>query len=1388
MDNAVTQYHVSLFPYSGAGDTPSFTIHMEIAGDFEQFMEYVSLWLAGFGATTRIRISDEPTLRFCDGVDDDLPVFCDEEDILFALLYCCKNPGTTVREISFRGNRYTDISDMRFLKGFEEGRYGGSFTYPVLLRAKKDGHDTLVYFFGPYVSDMSGGIDIGDLLKFDGEELPIVDGYPMSHGMVEMKEGLHYAGTYYYNRHYSEEEPYTFDFSDDPDAGDIYDSTPLDEQPKFYELTRTSEYDYEEGMETFLETDGKNVTFSILYKDRLYKKISKDGEKVIFYDTPFDGRLPETEQGKDPHDVIFENRGGKYVYAGNNRSAVFTPPQMPDTIDEASAHRLCQDYIDAWYAALDAAFESMSEYKSDNGYLFRKTEASGDLFQTEADEFILRGEFTKLRHPVTGHFLERYDLYPVIRIDIESIAFTENGTEVKLFPRDDFSLAIAIEDPRLIKDPGKDTPFCTTFDKLNRGSVFSRAQLPETVEFDRDFKYFAEDMWLYAAIRKALIDYGIHNVISSLSRSVSMDYDEMKKNLYGEDMIHDETVVSFAVELKNAFNRTGEIPNLALIGEAGTGKTTMVKKLGGKVFNKEVLCLSPSDLKGTHVGWTKAEVVKKLIEAAEKEQIFFIDEAYELMSDQFGREAVSLLLPLMTGDRTEVDATVREGTQDKTIKINFQTGEVEETGRETRTVAPGVPPIWISGYEDDIRLMTSQNQGLFRRFKRLTLKSPTANQLYDELNKKLEDAITRLSAGEDSELFQYVPDMADAMKYKFEILKRQFGTNENLILKFFRWGAQPQNSRYFASHAGVSNFLALCLDGIDYSDRKDEDIAGQITAQIENIIMGIKRDIRHQLDTIRRKGNGDSGSGTRHDDSERVEMIFDIKTRFNDLVGCDSQIGYMKDIIDMFLKKSLYEQSNITVPKGALLLGAPGVGKTFIASALAGELQEAFEKNSPDKRVGFMSLSAPELTAKPVSFIGSIFDKAEEYDVCVIFIDEVDAIAKNRFENGYYSHFIELIKQMDGIEQRSSVFILAATNAPESLDPAFTRSGRIDKKLSFTLPDKDARTKLAKRNLIKRRGALSNFLFEDDGLEDADEDRKKIIDQNRAGIDKLAQRVAEITRGYTPGDMENVINEAFIRYKQEKQTLEQKTDQPERIGSPEQKAAIKCAHEYKNAELDCLYSHIYEAVERKDIGEPHPASREKRFSIGKNDQSCSSVSIHEVGHAVVSRLYGCEPFEKITSLPRGSALGYVMPSPKVLLTKADYENRIRTAMGGRIAEELVYGEENISVGAAADMRNATGIARDMVEKFGFTEEFGFMALREDTARYLGRSGYSCSESFREQSDGAVCRLLKKLYDETREKLADKKDLIIRLARKVFEEETMTGAQFNEYYEKALKEG
>lgn len=1317
MEGTIRQYNVSIFPCQETGDAPGAAICMEVAGGFEEFYREVTerkTWGQGCRASEAV-LPGAYKLRICDGIGEDFYSFCEDEvNIIAGLLYCCTKHGAAVREIDYKGSRYTDISEVSILETerivIEPVRPDDmddyiEDEYPVRVCAKKDGYNTTVYFFG---------------LRMSGNSSPFCYG-SNSRGLVEVKENQLHIGMYGY-------------------------SWGLDRCAAEQDVL-CRECDGDDQEHVFCETDGNNVTFSILLDGKLYPKIVRTDEKVVFYNTHLYicSTDKQWEIGKSGKDVIFENRDGEYRYVTENQEiahsrfggVTFIPPQMPGSVNRDSARRLCRKYMRALYAA----FFGAEEYTTPDGYQFRHKEGTEDILCALTEDFLLEG---KLSVSLKEDYFEDCN-FEKADIAIERAGFTENDVNIALVPKGTSS-PLEID----VYDMGKKKSYHGIFDELRKRSSFPDGDLPQTLRLGRSFSSFGTDMEIYKTIKKALIAYGVHNIIPKPDPKRQVSRQEVRSRLYDGDMIEDEEVISLAQEMHRQFLRTGTIPNIALVGEAGTGKTELAGRLAG-LFGKGLLSVSASDLKAPFTGWGVKTVAEKILQAAIEKKVLFIDEAYTLMEDKDGREAVSILLPFMTGDRKKAEAEYGAGTIYKTLSFDFEEGKGKKDG-STFDIGHEVPPIWVAGYEDDIRLMISKNQGLFRRLKRVTVKTPTTDELYRELlnllDKKQKDMHT------DNDLW----DACD-------ILIQQFEDNKRQIKRFLGWGAQPQNSRYFANHAGIRSFLSRCIDGIDFEKPKND-----IAAQIANIITLTKRDIKHQIDTIRRKGG--NGFGDNYDASEQVAMVSDIDTRFRDLKGCDNQIGYMRDIISMLLEKSRYEGLNINIPKGALLLGMPGVGKTFIARAMAGELQEAF--GGTNQRVGFMSLSAPELITRPVSFIGSIFDAAEEYDVCVIFIDEVDAIAKNRFQNESYSHFIELIKQMDGIEQRSNVFILVATNAPESLDPAFTRSGRIDKELSFTLPDKAVRVELAKGNLVKRCGALRNFVYSvsDAGTgRNADRRMEESCEKNRKGIKMLAEKIAEITRGYTPGDIENIINEAFIRYVRE--------EHPE-PGIP--KLPHRNASEFGNAELDCLYGHIYEAVERKKIGDPHPADREEHFSIEKNDQSCSSVSIHEVGHAVVSRLYGCEPFEKITSLPRGSALGYVMLSQKAPVTKRDYKNRIRCAMGGRIAEELVYGEENISVGAGEDMKTATGFARAMVEKFGFADEFGFMALREDTAQYLGRSEYSCSESFRRQSDEAVSRLLKKLYEETADKLADKKELIIKLARKVFEEETMTGEKFIRYYE------
>lgn len=1313
---------ISIYPYLGDSKTPSSEIRYELSMAPEEFWwqgRAMDEWMYVIQKYHAPREADPQrereayTFRVHDETGGNYSVFCNEEEIICLMLhYLEDHSAVTVKEVRYKGITYKGID--RLSAPYTDD------TTAFRLYANRKSRPAEVYLFGPGVHQRWFKDDFGDA---DYEYAAADRG---SCGVVETNENRVYAGARSFKpcaRMMPEENPKQDARADHGE-----------EQPDFLAL------------HLFLETNGEDITFSVLYGGRLCPKISRNDQRVVFYDTPDDasGACGREEAFRD---IIFESIDGEYQYTPDSgapdilkrkfNGVVFTPPETPDRdqLDRASASALYTDYLNALYTALAGA----KEYRT-GAYVFRR-EDTGSMLCAKIDGFTLYGKLeVPDRADESGRwysvwfnpwdqFIEDSDL------SVQRAAFSRSGIEIALVPMYCHSSPLNIYLSAKI-EVNDEEQHSGSFDELNKRGFFSRVRLPETVQFDWHFTAFMKHIEVYKKIRQAMLDASMQQFLRDLTGfPQELGARDMEKLLYGEGLEPDPDVISLVMELQTRYNDTGRIPNIAMIGEAGTGKSTMAVKIARVLFNKGLMVNSPSDLKAPYVGQSKYETLSRLIEAARHEEIFFIDEAYTLMQDSFGLEAVSFLLPLMTDSQNV--RTLEARLNNATLSADFINGRAtfkkdEKSEPLVTKFAPGVPPIWIAGYEDDIRLMLYENQGLYRRFRRVTLKTPTTGKLYEELLKKTRQLIQTAKDG-------------SATGDKARILLNLFEKKADLIKKFFQWGAQPQNSKYFASHAGVENFLDRCLYGVDFSSgQSEENIAGQM----ETVISQIKRDIRNQLDTLRRKGDRRGAAGV--EDGDRVEMVTDIKTRFKDLIGCDAQIRYMNTIIQMLVHKSFFDERAMTVSRGALLLGRPGVGKTFIASAMAGELQERFEKEAPDKHMGFMSLSAPELTAREPGFIRSVFDKAEEYDACVIFIDEVDAIAKKRSKNDCYSHFIELIKQMDGIEQRSNVFVLAATNAPEFLDPAFTRSGRIDQTLTFDLPDRDDRLKLAERSLTRRCGKLPMF----------------DVEENRDGVHGLAKKLAAITPGYTPGDIENIVNTAFILYYQEEERSPSKVLETKDL-------------------MECLYRYLYEAVERKRIGELRPKG-EETFSVAQNNESRSSAAVHEVGHALVEILRGCEPFEKITVLPRGSALGYVTPTQNPDVTKADYENRIRSIMGGRIAEEIVYGADNISVGASSDIQKATRLARYMVEEVGFASEFGFMSLKESTARYLGEGEYICSEAFRKQSDEAVNELLKRLYQETKSMLEDKKELIVTLAGQVFKRETMTGQEFLQLYREKWK--
>ena len=1158
-----------------------------------------------------------------------------------------------------------------------------------------------------------------------------------------------------------------------------------------YDVYEDSEKHVVSVVHLFFERDGKNFTFSVLKNGELHKKISKTDDAVIFYHTPFYCiRLAGFFDKKDMN-FVFRKTNGKYLHdefeLSSNLSinkainTVITMPPMPEGDGANVLHAFYLDCVEALYKAFENSEmyyttkyqwspretveiwsdKTRNNFAADNPPAcqidIKRVDNYMHTFLYENTEITARASIPRDR---MEDFQEFFTI-PFPGLSVDSIAFIENGSTIALKPANNV-LDVKITDAETKQI------FEGKFGLLRLQPDFDSTGIPSNLYLDPDWLKVKGQFNLYKKIKDAIVKFGIKPCESLFEDDDTKNREAISKILYGrERMVPDENIISIAAQLKNEYKRTKMVPHIAIVGQAGTGKTTLAKNLG-KIFGKDVLALTPSDLRGAYIGHTKFEVVQRLAEAAENNQILYLDEAYQLMEDKYGHEAITVLLPLMTGSQTKVEASLDKGQND-IIELDFGDAITGRKGRLKITnvkldkikkdieLEPGIVPIWISGYENEVRMMISQNQGLYRRLKKVVIKTPVTSDLLKQFDGELE----RFAKSDDK------------TSRKAAMLQKHFNNNGiESVKKFFVWGSEPQNSKYFASHAGVSNFVKNCIDSIDFG--KD------LGHQIEDIIISNKLDIKRQLSTVR-TGSGNSPYNNVPDAIDTINVVTDIDIRFSDLVGCDSQISYMQSIIDMLVNKGIYEDSRLTIPKGALMEGLPGTGKTFIASAMAGELQERFQRQAPDKRFGFMSFSASSLGNKPASYIASVFNTAEEYDACILFIDEVDAIAKHRNNNRFYDCYLELIKQMDGIEKRSNIFILAATNAPENLDPAFVRSGRIDKNLVFSLPDKAGREELARRAIQKRLKTLVNF-----NPKGKEED-----------IDSVAKRIAARTLGFTAGDIDNVINNAFITYHQ----FTHRNDPGSSISKDFFKSysfikynqgdrlkidATKYKNVTKDTSLQEICAFIDEEIERMEVGAPNFKKREEKFNTDRNG-NCSSTAIHEVGHAVLSLMLGERPFDIITTIPRGNVLGYVSHSELNMVTKSDYENRIHVSMGGRIAEEIIYGKDNISVGAVSDMRNATDIARRMIEMWGFSDEFGFMALSEPAWKYLGNiNEYTCSDAFREKSDIAVKELLKRLYEETFKMLADKKELIVNLARYVFYNETVTGEEFKRQYEEELE--
>ena len=466
-------------------------------------------------------------------------------------------------------------------------------------------------------------------------------------------------------------------------------------------------------------------------------------------------------------------------------------------------------------------------------------------------------------------------------------------------------------------------------------------------------------------------------------------------------------------------------------------------------------------------------------------------------------------------------------------------------------------------------------------------------------------------------------------------------------------------------------------------------------------------------------GDGESmmtfgmGGGSKSNAKVYVKSVDGIK--FKDVAGEEEAKELLQEIVDFLHNPEKYREIGAKMPKGALLVGPPGTGKTMLAKAVAGEAD-----------VPFFSISGSEFVEMFVGMgaakVRDLFKQANEKAPCIVFIDEIDAVGKKR-ESGQIGGNDEreqtlnqLLSEMDGFDGSKGVVILAATNRPESLDPALLRPGRFDRRIPVELPDIKGREDILKVHAAKI----------------------KIADN----VDFNA--IARTAAGASGAELANIVNEAALRAVRDGRKFATQTDLMESV------EVVIAGYQKKNRIL---------------------STKEKLI-----------VSYHEVGHALVAALQtNSAPVQKITIIPRTSgALGFTMQvdeGEKYLMTKEELENKIATFTGGRVAEELVFGD--VTTGASNDIEQATKLARAIITRYGMSE-FGMVAMESLNNVYLGGdTSMSCSQETAAKIDDLVVALVQKQYEKAKNLLNSHMDKLHEISKFLYEHETITGEEFME---------
>ncbi len=468
-----------------------------------------------------------------------------------------------------------------------------------------------------------------------------------------------------------------------------------------------------------------------------------------------------------------------------------------------------------------------------------------------------------------------------------------------------------------------------------------------------------------------------------------------------------------------------------------------------------------------------------------------------------------------------------------------------------------------------------------------------------------------------------------------------------------------------------------------------------------------------------RQMSGAGGSQAFSFAKSRAKLFLDKrpKVTFDDVAGAEEAKQELKEVVDFLKNPGKYRRLGARIPKGVLLVGPPGCGKTLLARATAGEAD-----------VPFFSVSGSEFVELFVGVgaarVRDLFQQARKHAPCIIFIDEIDAVGRHRGAGLGGGHdereqtLNQLLVEMDGFDPYEGIIVLAATNRPDILDPALLRPGRFDRRIVVDLPDKEGRKKIL---LIHMRG-------------------KPIADD--VDVDALAS----MTVGFSGADLENLVNEAALL------------------------AARKNKSQITQEEFD-------EAFEKVILG-PKKSRR-----LRSDDKKITAY--HEAGHAVVKRLlpHG-EPIHKVSIIPRGMALGYVMDRPtsdRVSYTKSEILDKIAGLLAGRVAEDIVFGD--VTTGAENDLHRATDLARKMVVEWGMSDVIGPLFLEEKKDMvFLGRelARYkNYSEDTAKLIDAEVKRIVTEQYERVKNMLTENRELLDAVAEKLLEKEVLTAEELDQ---------